>query len=474
MNSVISRLAGGKKILVAGTGASGIAAARLLLADGADIIVYDGNEKACAADIRAKLAQPFGQEAAKGPGTDVPVVLGELAESVIEQVSIAVLSPGMPSDTGAAQKLREHGVRIWGEIELAYRYAKGHLAAITGTNGKTTTTALTGEILKSHFADVKVAGNIGIPYASLAAQMTGNTVTAAEISSFQLETIEQFTPDVSAILNITPDHLNRHHTMDCYAAVKESVTKNQKPGQACVLNYEDERLREFGRRMAESPHSLNVIYFSSKRKLERGFYLEDGSIWAAFKDGAHRIVHTGEMNLLGVHNYENAMAAAAVSHALGVPFEKIAGVLKTFQAVEHRIEYAGEIKGVRYYNDSKATNTDAAIQGILAMNRPAYLIGGGYDKKAEYGSWIDAFGTKVKQLVLIGETKEKIAKTAKEKGFLNIVMCETLEEAVIHCYRQAQEGEAVLLSPACASWDMFQNYEERGRKFKETVRGLQA
>lgn len=262
--------------------------------------------------------------------------------------------------------------------------------------------------------------------------------------------------------------------MDCYAAVKESVTKNQKPGQACVLNYEDERLREFGRRMAESPHSLNVVYFSSKRKLERGFYLEDGSIWAAFEDGAHRIVHTGEMNLLGVHNYENAMAAAAVSHALGVPFEKIAAVLKTFQAVEHRIEYAGEIKGVRYYNDSKATNTDAAIQGILAMNRPAYLIGGGYDKQAEYGSWIDAFGTKVKQLVLIGETKEKIAKTAKEKGFLNIVMCETLEEAVIHCYRQAQEGEAVLLSPACASWDMFQNYEERGRKFKETVRGLQA
>lgn len=449
----------GKKVLVVGTGISGIAAAQLLLAMGADTILYDSNEKLCIDQIRAK-SESF---------QNIPIVLGELDVGMGKQLDLAVVSPGVPMDAPVVRQLADAGVTLWGEIELAYRCAKGRLVAITGTNGKTTTTALTGEILKSHFADVKVVGNIGIPYTSLAAQMTDETVTAAEISSFQLETADSFCPDVSAILNITPDHLNRHNTMECYIAVKESIVKNQKPGQACVLNYEDAVLRAFGSTLADD---LNVIYFSSKRKLERGFYLAGGSIWLAGENGVQKIVAVDALNLLGVHNYENVMAAAAVTHALGVPMEKIVKVLQTFQAVEHRIEYVEEIAGVRYYNDSKATNPDAAIQGIRAMERPTWLIGGGYDKQSEYGDWIDAFDGKVHKLVLIGATRDKIAQAAAGKGFSEFVMCKTLEEAVAYCHAHARPGDAVLLSPACASWDMFANYEERGRIFKETVRGF--
>lgn len=446
-----------EKVLVFGAGKSGIASVKLLLEKGVDTVLYDSSTKLCEADIRKK------SDILK----DVPLILGELKDEDIRQFSLAVLSPGVSLELPEVKRLKEHGVKLWGEIELAYQYAKGRLAAITGTNGKTTTTALTGEILKSYYQDVVVAGNIGIPYTSLVSAMTQDTVTAAEISSFQLETAVTFCPDVSAVLNITPDHLNRHHTMECYISIKESITKNQKPGQFCILNYEDETLREFGKTL-----SLNVIYFSSKRKLEKGFYLENDIIYLAGDDGVKQVVNVHELNLLGIHNYENVMAASAIAAALGVPLEKITEVLKTFQAVEHRIEYTGEFNGVRYYNDSKATNTDAAIQGIRAMQRPVYLIGGGYDKQAEYGSWIDAFEGKVKKLVLIGETKDKIAEAAKEKGFLDIVMCGSFQEAVWYCHDHAQPGDAVLLSPACASWDMFESYEERGRRFKEIVRGF--
>lgn len=461
----------GKKVLVAGAGASGIAAAALLVDMGADTILYDGSEKLCEADVRAKSEKLKDMPILFGAaGTDEICSRCSLAQGRQEEKApfeLAVLSPGVPAGIPVVKALKESGAIVWGEVELAYRCAKGRLAAITGTNGKTTTTALTGEILKSYFADVKVVGNIGIPYTSLAAKMTDDTVTVAEISSFQLETADTFCPDVSAILNITPDHLNRHHTMECYIEVKESITKNQKPGQVCVLNYEDAVLREFGKTIEKK---LNVIYFSSRQKLERGIYLEGNRIYWAGDDGTCAVVDTGELNLLGMHNYENVMAAAAVAHSLGVPFEKIREVLKIFRAVAHRIEYVEEIAGVRYYNDSKATNPDAAIQGIRAMERPTWLIGGGYDKQAEYGDWIDAFEGKVEKLVLLGSTKEKIAKAAAEKGFTGIVMCESLEEAVAYCHSHARSGDAVLLSPACASWDMFANYEKRGDLFKELVR----
>ena len=355
--------------------------------------------------------------------------------------------------------------------QLAHRHRKVigcPIIGITGTNGKTTTTALTGEIMKNYFKDVRVVGNIGIPYTSEAATMTDETVTVAEISSFQLETIHEFHPEISAILNITPDHLNRHHTMDCYIKTKEAITTNQTKDEVCVLNYEDEVLRAFGE---SAP--VHVVWFSSARKLAEGFYLDGEEIFYAHDGNTEKVINVNDLNLLGRHNYENVMAATAMSVNFGVPMEKIVEVLKRFQAVEHRIEYVTEKRGVRFYNDSKGTNPDAAIQGIRAMNRPTLLIGGGYDKQSTYDEWIDAFDGKVKKLVLIGQTAEKIEVCAHKHGFMDTVRCETFEEAIRYCYDHAVSGDAVLLSPACASWGMFPNYEERGRIFKEIVRGLE-
>lgn len=448
----------GKKVLVVGSGISGVAAAELLKKKGNEILLFDGNKEL---DVEAlkKKALVF---------SDVEIILGELKNEDLEQVDLAVFSPGVPTDIPMAEQIREKNIPIWGEIELAYYFAKGPVAAITGTNGKTTTTALTGEIMANYFKDVKVVGNIGIPYTSVAADTTEETVTVAEISSFQLETIHEFHPKVSAILNITPDHLNRHHTMECYIQTKESITKNQSPEEVCVLNYEDAVLRAFG---AEA--GCKVLFFSSARRLDTGLYLEGESIYYAISGRAEKVIDVNELNILGVHNYENVMAATGIALSMGVPMEKIRETLKVFQAVEHRIEYVTEINGVRYYNDSKGTNPDAAIKGIQAMNRPTYLIGGGYDKQSEYDEWIESFDGKVKMLVLIGQTREKIAACAKAHGFSEVVLCDSLQEAIDVCHKNAKSGEAVLLSPACASWGMFKNYEERGRIFKEYVRNLQ-
>ena len=446
-----------KKVLVVGTGVSGIAAAKLLLDKNMPVVLYDSNRDVDLKKLYEK--EPFLAE--------VPVILGELKEEQMRDFGVAVLSPGVPTDLPMVEKLRAQNVAIWGEIELAYYFGKGRVAAITGTNGKTTTTALTGEIMKNYFEDVRVVGNIGIPYTSEAATMTEDTVTVAEISSFQLETIHRFCPQVSAILNITPDHLNRHHTMDCYIETKERITENQTKDQVCVLNYEDPVLREFGE---NSP--ARVVYFSSARVVKEGIYLQGEDIYYAHEGEVQKVINVNELNLLGRHNYENVMAAVAMSINFGVPMEKIVEVLKRFQAVEHRIEYVTEKRGVRDYNDSKGTNPDAAIQGIRAMNRPTFLIGGGYDKQSEYDEWIAAFDGKVKALVLIGQTADKIEACAHRHGFMDTVKFDTFEEAVNYCYENAVPGDAVLLSPACASWGMFKNYEERGRIFKDIVRGL--
>ncbi len=447
----------GKKVLVVGSGVSGIAATELLKKKGIEVVLYDGNELLDIAELKRK-APVF---------EDVEIILGTLAERQMEQVELAVLSPGVPTDLPFVNRLRELGVPIWGEIELAYFFGRGKLVAITGTNGKTTTTALTGQIMEAYYEDVKVVGNIGIPYTSVAADTTDGTVTVAEISSFQLETTHTFKPQVSAILNITPDHLNRHHTMECYIETKESITKNQGSEETCVLNYEDEELRRFGEGL-----STNVIFFSSERKLERGLYLEGNEIFYTDGGRTQKVICVEDLNILGKHNYENVMAATAMAVAMGVPMETITEVLKKFQAVEHRIEYVTEKRGVRFYNDSKGTNPDAAIKGICAMNRPTYLIGGGYDKESEYDEWIEHFDGKVRKLVLIGQTREKIAECAKKHGFHDVVLCDSLEEAIDTCYAEAKSGEAVLLSPACASWGMFKNYEERGKVFKDYVKGL--
>ena len=452
----------GKKVLVFGSGISGEAASRLLLQKGAEVVLYDGNDSLDADKILGEITWEKGQKAR--------VVLGRLSEQqedeMLDGLSLVVMSPGVPTDLPVVEKMRAKGIPVWGEIELAYVFGKGQVLAITGTNGKTTTTALLGEIMKNHKESVFVVGNIGTPYTEVALRTEEESVVVAEISSFQLETIHTFRPKVSAILNITPDHLNRHHTMEAYIGAKENITRNQTGEDFCVLNYEDDVLRAFGEKTG-----AEVLYFSSAHKLERGVYL-DGTKIICDIDRPIEICDVSELKILGTHNHENVMAAVAMAYAFGVPVEIIRSTLREFQGVEHRIEFVAEKNGVAYYNDSKGTNPDAAIKGIRAMNRPTVLIGGGYDKDSDYDEWIEAFDGKVKKLVLLGATREKIAETAERHGFRDIVLADSFEEAFAQCVEAAQPGDAVLLSPACASWGMFKNYEERGDKFKELVNRL--
>ncbi|HJB14981.1 MAG TPA: UDP-N-acetylmuramoyl-L-alanine--D-glutamate ligase [Candidatus Blautia excrementipullorum] len=447
----------GKRVLVFGSGKSGIGAAELLGQVGACPLIYDGNAEIDKEAVLHKVSH----------GKNLEIYAGELPKEVQDSLDLVVLSPGVPTDLPLVKRFYEQGLPVWGEVELAYRTGKGRVLAITGTNGKTTTTALLGKIMSDAEDSVFVVGNIGTPYTSRSLEMKEDSVTVAEISSFQLETIDKFAPEVSAILNITEDHLNRHHTMEEYIRVKELIVKNQTSENYCVLNYEDEVLREFGRHIIPK-----TIYFSSRRKLERGIYMDGDQIILKTEREEIPVVRTGELKLLGRHNFENVMAAVAMAYYAGVPMESIRRSVCAFTAVEHRIEYVAEKNGVAYYNDSKGTNPDAAIKGIQAMNRPTILIGGGYDKGSSYDEWLNSFEGKVRYLVLIGQTREKIREAAERLGVCPCILCDDLEEAVKVCAEKANPGDAVLLSPACASWGQFDNYEQRGDMFKEYVRGL--
>ncbi len=454
----------GKKVIVVGTGKSGIGSAVLLEKNGALPVIYDGNDKAEIDAVKEQLTQKLGFL------TKAEVVTGEFPKHITNDAALCVLSPGVPVDADFVVYMKEQGIPIWGEVELAYNFAKGTVLAITGTNGKTTTTSLVGQIMQEYFEHVFVVGNIGNPYTEAASLMTQDTVSVAEISSFQLETIDHFHPKVSAILNITPDHLNRHHTMENYVAAKEAVTRNQTKDDFCILNYENAYTKAFGERCPAS-----VIYFSSARRLDDGIFYEGDEIFLARDKKAQRLLNVKtDMNLVGLCNIENVMAAIGISMSAGVPMQNILATIRRFVAVEHRIEFVAEKNGVVYYNDSKATNTDAAIQGIKAMERPTVLIGGGYDKGSAYDDWIQSFDKKVKKLVLIGQTREAIATCAVKCGFpkADILFADSFQEALDTCVREACVGDAVLLSPACASWGMFPNYEVRGQQFKEYVNGL--
>ena len=383
----------GKKVLVFGSGISGIGAVKLLEDHGAEVILYDGNDKLDKVAMKEQL----------GDGVKAEIILGEFPEKLIDTLDIAVLSPGVPTDLPVVNAMRDKKVAVIGEVELAYAFGKGDVLAITGTNGKTTTTTLLGEIMKAYKEHTYVVGNIGNPYTVAARQMEEDAVAVAEMSSFQLESIVTFRPKVSAILNFTPDHLNRHHTMEAYVNAKKNIAKNQTAEDYCILNYEDERTREFGEHI-----DAQVIYFSSRQKLEKGIYLDNGNM--IYKNPEEVLVcNVDELQLLGMHNYENYMAAVAMAAVYGVPMDIIRKVIRAFKGVEHRIEYVTEKNGVVYYNDSKGTNPDAAIKGIQAMNRRTVLLGGGYDKGSEFTEWINAFDGKVKKLILIGATKEKLS-----------------------------------------------------------------
>ncbi len=450
----------GQRCLIVGSGVSGIGAASLLNHFGVDFVLYDSNDKLTVEELKALLPA----------GSDAICVTGELPSQIEESIDTLVLSPGVPTDIPLVNRLRDRGVQILGEIELGFLAEKGRVAAITGTNGKTTTTTLLGEIMKAHLGEEKVfvVGNIGNPYTMEALKTGSDTVTVGEISSFQLETIHTFHPRVSAVLNITPDHLNRHHTMDAYVAAKEAIAASQTKEDICVLNFDNAYTREFAARCPARP-----VLFSSREVLADGYFLKGDKIIKSVSGKEEELmdIHK-DMNLVGICNVENVMAAIALAEGMEVPMSTILAAVKDFHAVEHRIEFVAKKGGVDYYNDSKGTNPDAAIQGIRAMSKPTILIGGGYDKQSEYDEWIESFDGKVKWLVLIGQTRAKIAECARAHGFTNIRFADTYEECLRLCTSLAESGDAVLLSPACASWGMFPNYETRGRLFKEYVNAL--
>lgn len=443
-----------KRVLVLGAGISGVAAYNLLILMQAEPVLYDSNTNLGILGLRERLRD----------GENAQIILGELSQEDRESFDMLLVSPGVALDTDIPLWFFNAGKPVIGEIELAYLAGEGSIIAITGTNGKTTTTALTGEIIEKYFGKSHVVGNIGIPYTEVVSDIAPEDFVVAEISSFQLETIDAFHPHVSAILNITPDHLNRHHTMENYIAAKKEIACNQDENDYCILNYDDEITRSIADEV-----SAKVCFFSVTEELKNGCFLRDDEIIYARDGVEEKLLNITEMRLLGLHNVQNVMAAILMTHAVSVPLDEIVRTVKEFRAVEHRIEYVRTCAGVDYYNDSKGTNPDAAIKGIQAMNRKTVLIAGGYDKDSTYDEWIEAFDGKVKALVLLGQTADKIENCARKHGFDAIYRVENLEEAVKMSASLATAGEAVLLSPACASWGMFPNYEVRGKKFKDYV-----
>lgn len=442
------------KYLIIGAGRSGICSAKMLLDLNKEIIIFDGNKELDTEAVCKKIGNQ-----------DIEFILGEITDGDFENISVCVVSPGVALDNPVLLKAKEKNIPLWSEIELAYLYDKGQIIAITGTNGKTTTTSLVYEIVKSYNKDTLLVGNIEIPYTGLALSSRSGGATVAEISSFQLETMVTFKPKVSAILNITPDHLDRHKTMENYIDLKKSITKNQGKDDFCVLNYDDEILREFGKEVG-----CKVLYFSAEKELADGLYYKDGTVYKAENGTATPYITQKDTNLVGKHNFENIMAAVLMTSAFGIPDSTIKEAIKRFKAVEHRIEFVTEKNGVKYYNDSKGTNTDAAIKAIDAMPSKTVLIAGGYDKKSDYTEWVSRFPKKVRKLILMGQTKENIAAACEKIGFKDYVFAESIEQAVSIAKKEAKPGDCCLLSPACASWGMFKNYQQRGDMFKDFVR----
>jgi len=445
----------GKKALVCGMARSGIAAAKLLNRLGARVTLQDMKKREeISADVLAL------------EGEGIVLYTGANPDEIACAQDLIVLSPGIPCDLPFIAAAEAAGIAVISEVELAYSLTPCPITAITGTNGKTTTTTLTGEIMKTAYSKTAVVGNIGVPYSEEVERLTEKDWVVAEISSFQMEKAKEFHPHISAVLNITPDHLNRHKTMDVYIAMKERVFAKQTAEDFCILNHGDVACRKMADKTA-----AKVFFFDSSETLAEGIYLDGDAIevrWGAINE---TLIHVDELQILGVHNYENVMAAAAMGICAGIALDTIRTVLKGFAGVAHRIEYVATVDGVDYYNDSKGTNVDASIRAVLAMKKPIVLIGGGYDKGSSFDEWTKLFPGRVKHLVLIGVTAPKVRASAEKFGFTAISDCETFAEAVDLCREKAEDGDCVLLSPACASWGMFDNYEQRGDMFKEQVRG---
>lgn len=446
-----------KNVIVVGLAKSGISAIKTLHGIGAKVTVTDIKTEEQLGEIMMEI-KPYIEAS----------VLGGHPED-LRDFDFAVMSPGVPLDLPFVSQMQRSGVKIIGEMELAYQLSKGIFVGITGTNGKTTTTALTGEIFRHSGSKYHVVGNIGLPAVSKALSCDMDTYMVTEISSFQLETIVDFKAKVAAILNITPDHLNRHKTMESYIDAKARIFENQVESDYLVLNYDDAITRGLAKRAKGDVH-----FFSRLIKEGQSAYIEDGNIKLKYKGKEEVICQVDEMKIFGRHNEENALAAALISRLSGVDVDSIAKGLKSFAGVEHRIEYTATVLGRNFYNDSKGTNPDSTVCAIEAMRTPTHLIAGGYDKDSDFTPIFDVFGDKVKTLILLGATKVKFAETARQKGFEEVVLVDDMEAAVKVAFERSEPGDAILLSPACASWDMYDNFEQRGTHFKNCVKALMA
>ncbi|SCG83208.1 UDP-N-acetylmuramoylalanine-D-glutamate ligase [Proteiniborus sp. DW1] len=445
----------GKNVLILGLAVSGVSTAKALNKLGSKITVTD-----------MKTEEELKEQLLELKDIDICFVLGSNNVDLSE-IDLIIKSPGIPLDIPIIKSALDNNIEVVTDIELAYRISKNKFIAITGTNGKTTTTALTGNMMNKAGLKNHVTGNIGVGILWEAVNADEKDIFVIEASSFQLESTKYFKPNISLITNITPDHLNWHKTFDNYVEAKKKILKNQGEDDYTILNYDDLLLRKMGKDIKS-----NLIYFSADNKLEKGVYIYDYQI--IINDGKKiiKVMDSRDIRIPGKHNLSNALAAVSVGWAMGIETEVIASSLREFEGVEHRIEFVDNISGVKFYNDSKGTNPDSSIKAIEAINKPIILIAGGMDKGSDFGEFIDSFNDKVKALVLLGETKEKIKDAAISKEFNNIYIVSSIEEAVNKSFELAVPNDNVLLSPACASWDMFKSYEERGRIFKQAVKNL--
>ena len=446
-----------KNVLLVGLARTGVSTIKLLDKLGANIIVNDIKDEENLKDILVDLKDI----------SNAKYILGYHPENV-EYIDLAVVSPGVPLDLPFIKKLKEEKIEIIGEVELAYRLSRNPVfVGITGTNGKTTTTSLVGEIFKEAKRDTYIVGNIGNPVIETVTKTDEDSFLITELSSFQLESIVDFKPKVATILNISPDHLNRHHTMENYIEAKSNIFKNQDENDFAILNYDDKEVRAL-----QSKCRSKVIFFSRKEKLDKGIYLDESNNIVIDIDEKIVLMNRKELSLPGGHNLENCMAAIAMSYVCNIELSTLKHVLKTFKAVEHRLEYVKTLNDIMFVNDSKGTNPDSTIKAVQSYENPIVLIAGGYNKDSDFSELLDIAKSNVKALVLMGETAEVIETCAKEKGYKTIVRVNNMKEAVEASYNLATKGDVVLLSPACASWDMYKSFEVRGNDFKENVNNL--
>lgn len=447
-----------RRFLVVGMAKSGVSSARLLAEEGGIVTINDTKGSDKLGHVLEELQ-------------DLPIInkLGVNPMELIEETDALVLSPGVPRTLPFVKAAEERGCEVLGEIELGARFAKAPIVSITGTNGKTTTTALTGEIFKAAGKRTFVLGNIGIPIVQEARSTRAEDIIVAEVAGFQLETTTTFHTHSCAVLNITEDHLDRFKTMENYIASKEMVFNNQTPEDFATLNADDPIVRAM-----EHKTKARVLFFSRKHEVENGAFVRDGEIIFRLDGAEQRICPAKDLLIPGPHNLENALAAVSAAMAAGAPAEAARRALTTFKGVEHRIEFCGTVDGVRYINDSKGTNPDSTVKAVEAMERDTILLLGGSNKNSDYCPVYEAFGGRIKAVVALGFTRDQILRDARKTGYKNIHVCDgSFQEAVQMARKLAKPDYNVLLSPACASYDMFDDYEQRGRVFKEIVANME-